>query len=266
MQKVAIRGGEMAVDVQGSGRPILFIHGFPLDHTMWRHQVDAFRSSHRVIAPDLRGFGKSTPPEGVMTLRMFAEDLAAMLDRLDIKEPVVVCGLSMGGAIAWQFVQAFRSRVKALIQCDARAGVDTPEMAKGRTALAERVLVEGPAFVAETMMPRLFAKATFDDQPELIEELRKVIVGTDPRGVAAGAKALRDRQDMTAWLPSINVPTLLIVGEHDVISTADEMRGMAEAIPGAKYVKVLGAGHMAPLEAPTVVNDAIARFLNGLPD
>src|SRR6202008_1566308 len=112
-------------------------HGFPLDHSMWKHQIDEFAKSHLVIAPDLRGFGKSTATSGETSMRQFADDLAAMLDALQITEPVVYCGLSMGGSIGWQFVQQQRRRLRGLIVCDARAAADTPEAAKGRAALAE---------------------------------------------------------------------------------------------------------------------------------
>jgi pimeloyl-ACP methyl ester carboxylesterase len=197
-------------------------------------------------------------------MRQFADDLAAMLDTLKVTEPVVYCGLSMGGSIGWMFTQHHRQRLRGLIICDARAAADTPEAAKGRSALAERVLKEGTGFIPETSLPRLFAASTFKDQPATIEATRAVILATNPLGVAGGALGLGSRPDVTTWLPKIDLPALLIVGTEDQISTVAEMRSIANAIPGANFVEVPGAGHMAPLERPQTVNTEIAKFLKTL--
>jgi pimeloyl-ACP methyl ester carboxylesterase len=261
MTRVNIGDVELNVLMEGTGRPLLFVHGFPLDHTMWRGQIEQFSRTHHVIAPDLRGFGQSGVTPGTVTMAQFAEDLARMLDRLGLTEPVCFCGLSMGGAIAWQFFQRHRSRVRSLIACDARALPDTPEGRQTRYKLADRVLAEGPEFVAATMPERLFSRGTRAEKPDLVADVQAVIRRTAPDGIAAGARGLGERPDMTGFLPQIDVPTLLIVGEEDVISTVDEMRSIAAAIPGAEFVPVAGAGHMAPLEEPDMVNAAIEEFL-----
>lgn len=264
MKSVSIPGATLSVEIRGSGKPMLFVHGFPLDHSMWKHQIDEFSKSHLVIAPDLRGFGKSTATPGETSMRQFADDLAAMLDALEITEPVVYCGLSMGGSIGWMFTQHHRNRLRGLIVCDARAAADTPDAAKGRAALAERVLKEGTGFIPDTSLPRLFAASTFKDQPAVIEATRAVILATNTLGVAGGALGLGSRPDVTAWLPKVDLPTLLIVGTDDQISTVAEMRSIADAIPGSKFFEVRGAGHMAPLELPQTVNAEIAKFLTTL--
>lgn len=261
MTRVNIGDIDLHVLVEGSGPPLLFVHGFPLDHTMWRGQIAHFSCTHRVIAPDLRGFGKSGVTPGTVTMAQFADDLAALLDRLGVAEPVCFCGLSMGGAVGWQFVQRHRPRIGSLIVCDARALPDTPEAKETRYKLAERVLADGAEFVAATMAERLFSKRTRAEHPDIVADVQAVIRRTAPDGIAAGARGLAERPDMTGFLPQIDVPTLLIVGDEDVISTVDEMRGMAAAIPGAEFVSVAGAGHMAPLEDPAAVNAAMARFL-----
>jgi 3-oxoadipate enol-lactonase len=265
MQTVSIPGATLSVEIRGSGKPILFVHGFPLDHSMWQHQIDEFSKSHLVIAPDLRGFGKSTATPGTTSMRQFADDLAAMLDALKVSEPVVYCGLSMGGSIGWMFAQQHRNRLRGLIVCDARAAADTPEAAKGRAALAERVLKEGTGFIPETSLSRLFAATTFKEQPATIEATRTVILATNPLGVVGGALGLGSRPDVTDWLPQLDLPTLLIVGTDDQISTVAEMHSIADAIPGARFVEVAGAGHMAPLEMPQTVNTEVAKFLKTLP-
>ena len=194
----------------------------------------------------------------------YADDLAGLLDGLAIREPVVLCGLSMGGYIAFQFWRRYAARLRGLILCDTRAAADTPEAAAARHGMAERVLREGPAPLVESMLPRLFAETTRQRQPQVVEQLRQVMMAGDPRGMAAAARGMAERPDMTPMLGEIRCPTLVLVGQNDVISTPAEMRGIAEAIPGAKFVEIPAAGHLAPLENAAEVNAAIAKFLAGL--
>jgi len=257
---VNIGNAELLVHVEGDGPPLLLVHGFPLDHTMWERQIGAFRESHRVIAPDLRGFGGSSVTEGVVTMADFADDLATLLDRIGVTEPVCFCGLSMGGYIGWDFVRRHRERMNALIVCDSRAGGDSNETRQTRRLTAERVLAEGSGFLAESLSNKLFAPVTRSENPQLIAGLRDVITRTSPAAIAAASLGMAQREDATSLLPQIDVPTLLVVGEHDVISTANEMREMAEAIPGSQLAVIDRAGHMAPLEQPEAVNSAMRAF------
>ena len=245
----------------GDGPPILFVHGFPLDHTMWRHQLSEFSQTHRVIAPDLRGFGQSDVTSGTVTMEQFADDLAALLDALGVSEPVVFCGLSMGGYIGWQFFKRHRNRLTALIQCDTRAIADTPEGVGNREKLARLVLENGTEPVAAAMLPNLFTEATTPARQAAVEETRQAVLRTSPDGIAAASLGMSVRPDVTADLPSIDVPTLLIVGEEDRISPVEEMRGIADAIPGAELAVIPDAGHMSPLENPEAVNAAIRDLL-----
>jgi pimeloyl-ACP methyl ester carboxylesterase len=261
MPKVPLPDGTLNVLDQGSGPPLLLVHGFPLDHTMWFGQIDHFS---RVIAPDLRGFGGSTVTPGTVTMEQFADDLNALLDALGIREPVHFCGLSMGGYIAWQFFRRHRGRLRSLILCDTRAVADTPESAANRVKLAEKANQEGAGVVAEAMLPKLFAKTTHEKQPHLVEVTRQVMKRTDPQGLAAALRGMAQRSDSSALLATIDVPTLVIVGQEDPISTVDEMRSIAAAIPGAQCLDVAETGHMAPLERPRIANETIERFLAAL--
>jgi pimeloyl-ACP methyl ester carboxylesterase len=261
MAKVQVNGINLNIVERGSGIPLLFAHGFPLDHSMWSGQLDGLADKCRVIAPDLRGFGASDVVPGVATMQQMADDLAGVLDALAIREPVVFCGLSMGGYVAWQFALRHRSRLSKLILCDTRAIADTAEAAAGRLKTAERVLKEGPGVVAEGMLPKLFAPNTAKDQPQIVETTRQVMMRTKPEGIAAALHGLAQRPDVTEQLPKMDVPALVICGEHDAISPAAEMEQFAGRMPQAKFVKIAGAGHMAPLEAPAAVNAAIKDFL-----
>jgi pimeloyl-ACP methyl ester carboxylesterase len=256
-----VQGTKLAAYVKGDGPPLLLVHGFPLDHHMWEAQIAEFSKTHQVIAVDLRGFGASAPAEGTTTMRQFADDCAAVLDALDIQEPVTFCGLSMGGYVAWQFVGLHTKRLARLILCDTRAIADTPEAAAGRHKMAEHVMKAGTEFVAQAMLPKLFATSTAAERPQLIESARAMINRASPSGIAAAARGMAERPDVTAMLPTIRVPTLVIVGEQDAISTVDEMRSIAAAMPNAEFVVIPHAGHMSTMENPEAVNAAMRRFL-----
>lgn len=244
---------------EGQGAPLVFVHGFPLDHTMWRHQIEAFRATYRVIAIDLPGFGASTTSTPLSIIGL-ADQLARFIDALGL-QAITLCGLSMGGSIAQQFAVRHPQRLAGLILCDCRAMTDPPETQKMRHDLADRVLREGPEFVAQAMPARLFSARTILQQPAVVESIQDVIRRTPSQSVAGGSRALADREDMVPRLKEITARTLLIVGQDDVISTVDEMQNMARQIPNAQLAEIPGAGHMAPLETPGLVNEAIRAWL-----
>jgi 3-oxoadipate enol-lactonase len=246
---------------RGSGRPLLLVHGFPLDHTMWSKQLETLSSHCRLIAPDLRGFGRSAVTDGTVTMEQYADDLAGLLDGLGIREPVIFCGLSMGGYIAWQFWQRHQARLASLILCDTRAEADNPEAARGRLAVAEKVLSQGPTVLVESFLGKLFAEETLNSNREVVEAMKKVIMATSPQGIAAGLRGMAERPDMTSALAQLDVPVLAVCGEHDVITKSAEMRRMAAAILHAQFFEIPKAGHMSPLEQPNSVNSAIVDFL-----
>jgi pimeloyl-ACP methyl ester carboxylesterase len=273
MKTVSLGDVRLAMEDRGSHSSgndpaLLLVHGFPLDHTMWQHQIDYFGSRGRVMAPDLRGFGVSSisdAPQGsshvAVSIRTYADDLNALLDRLEIDRPVVFCGLSMGGYIAWQFCAKHSIRLAALVVCDTRSIADTPQAAAGRMELIKGVLTEGIEPVAAAMLSKLLGPETMAKRATCIADTLAAIRRASPAGVAAALGAMAGRPDMTAALAEIRVPTLVVVGEHDAISPVEEMRGIAERIPAAEFVVIRGAGHMSPLENPAAFNAALERFL-----
>jgi pimeloyl-ACP methyl ester carboxylesterase len=262
MPHVIVNNHRLHVHVAGSGPPLLFVHGFPLDHTMWNAQLAHFEKTHRVIAPDLRGFGRSDAPnQDTVTMPQFADELAALLGTLPVAGPVTLCGLSMGGYIAMHFFSRHRARLAALILCDCRAAPDAPEVRQGRLDTAARVLQEGPGFLAETLVARLFSEKSRRDRTAIVTATQDVIRRNPAAGTAAAARGMAERPDMTSLLPQIDVPTLLIVGSEDAISPPKEMRSMAAAISSSTLVEIADAGHMAPLEEPAPVNTALEHFL-----
>lgn len=268
----------VAYEARGEGPPLLLVHGFPLSHAMWQHQIEGLVGTFRVLAPDLPGFGASPWPEGsgvrgeggqehpprgaepVLSMPGHAETLNAVLDALAIDRPVIFCGLSMGGYIAWPMLERYADRIAGLILCDTRAASDTPAQADERLRTARRILAEGTEPLAEAMIPKLFAPQTRQRAPQLVAATRDVIVHTDRRTVAAALRGMAVRPDATDQLGSIACPTLLIVGEEDGLSPPETMQPMARAIPDARCVVVPDAGHLAPLENPSAVNRAILHF------
>jgi len=261
MKHRTIAGIELAFVDEGQGQPLLFVHGYPLDHTMWQGQIDALRSRCRVIAPDLRGFGRSGATPGTVSMRRMADDLAGLLDALGIHVPIVLGGLSMGGYVAFEFQQAYAQRVAALILCDTRAGVDTPEVAANRLKTAEQVEREGPQFLVAGMLPKLLAPSTLQQQPQIVQGMAHTILTGQRVGIAAASRGMAARADMTGRLPAIACPTLVVVGAEDGISPPAEMRKLAAAMPAAQVVEIPQAGHMSPLEQPQAVNLHIEAFL-----
>jgi len=261
MGKWKVRNVSLNVIEQGAGPPLLLVHGFPLDHTMWRAQIEELSRGARVMAPDLRGFGESDGGGDIVLMEDFADDLAALLDVLGVAQPVVFCGLSMGGYIAWQFFLRHRARLRALILCDTRAAADAPMAAETRLTNARRVLEDGVGFLAEGMLDKLFAAETRQQRPELVEATRRVMLAASPQGVAAALRGMAARQGASDLLPQIDVPALVVCGRDDAISTVEEMRGIAQRLPQARFVEIAAAGHMSPVEQPQTVNSAVHDFL-----
>lgn len=260
-RRVSLGTLELNVALDGAGEPLVLVHGFPLTHAMWHAQSRALADRFWVIAPDLRGFGGSSVTRGIVTMEQMADDLAALLETLDVRTPVTLAGLSMGGYVVWEFWKRHRARVRRLILCDTRAAADTAEAAGNRRALAERALTEGPQAVVNAFLPRLVSPSTTDEQPELIAALTEMMMSAPREGLAAALRGMAQRVDATPWLPDINVPTLFIVGEDDAISTPIETQAMAAAVPGARYVEIPGAGHLSPWESPEAVTAAFREFL-----
>lgn len=266
MKFLHVNGVRLEVLDEGWGIPILFVHGFPLSHSMWQGQY-ALRDRFRIIAPDLRGFGASDfvggNVPGMVSMKELADDCAALLDALGVVEPVVFCGLSMGGYVAWQFAKRHAARLRALVLCDTKAAADSPEAAETRLKMAKHVLQFGTGAVAEAMPARLFAAATFAEQPGVVAEVRTMIERTAPAGLAAAQQGMAVREDVRDFLPTIRVPTLVVVGREDAISPVDEMQAIAAAIPNARFQIIERAGHMAPLERPVEFNRILREFLAG---
>ncbi|RMG95307.1 MAG: alpha/beta fold hydrolase [Chloroflexi bacterium] len=244
--------------------PLLLIHGFPLSGAMWELQLEDLDDVARVIAPDLRGHGRSdaTPPP--YSMQQLAEDCTGLLDFLGITRPAVVCGLSMGGYIAFELYRRFPDYVAGLILTATRATADSAEGKANRDRMAETIRQQGIQPLVDAMLPKLFAPQTYENDPELVEFVREMMSHTSVDGAIGALAAMRDRSDSTPTLAQIDVPTLIIHGRHDQIVPLAEAEAMRDAIPNARLVVLENAGHLPNLEQPDEFNDAVIDFLESI--
>lgn len=259
---VAGAGATLAVHLGGAGAPLVFVHGFPLDHAMWHHQFAGI-DGWRCIAPDLRGAGGSAAPADGYSMASYAEDLRAVCDALGVAA-AVWCGFSMGGYVLFELLRRHPGRVRGLILCDTKAEPDTVEGKRTREEHVALVGREGVGALADRLVPKLLGASTRGGAPEVTGRVRAMMVRQPSAGVVGALRAMRDRPDSTPLLGWIAVPTLVVCGAEDEISPPSAVRAMAGRIPGAGYAEVAGAGHLAPLEQPDRVTAALWEFLGRL--
>ncbi len=259
-------GRRIAIRQAGTGVPVLLLHGFPLDHSMWDGQWQLVGpggladGAARLIVPDLAGFGGSDGPTSPSIAAM-ADEVVAILDALGGGEPVVACGLSMGGYVAQHLAARHPARLRGLVLVDTKLEADTPEARAGRVDLSERVGRLGPRIAAEAMVPRLLARGPRPDRSEIETRLRSTIERTSVATIQTALGALGDRPDMTAAAAGFSLPTLLVVGAEDMITPPECLERAAAVIDGAELETIPGCGHMTPMEDPAAFNARLASFL-----
>jgi pimeloyl-ACP methyl ester carboxylesterase len=246
----------------GRGLPVVLLHAFPLNRSMWEPQIAALFGECRCIVPDLRGFGDS-PKSGPYSMDVLADDVIALLDAL-LVEQAVFAGLSMGGYVAFDVWRRHRRRVRALVLADTRAAADTDDGRRKRDDLIALARASGPAAVAEKQVTGLIGKTTRERQPELVARLRAEMSGASVEGIIGALEAMKARPDSTSLLAGIDVPTLVVVGDEDAITPAKEARQMHERIPGSRLEVIPSAGHLSNLERPAAFNAALSDFVGSL--
>jgi pimeloyl-ACP methyl ester carboxylesterase len=255
----------MAYEVEGSGPPVLLLHGYPFNRSMWREQVEALRKGFRVITPDLRGLGETEAAEDEepATMNEMAQDVAALLDQLHI-DRAVVCGLSLGGYVALAFTRRFPLRVRALVLADTRPQPDTDDARRGREEQARKILAEGMSAISEELLKKALAPATLSERPDIVARVREMILSTKAEGAAAALRGMAVRSDQTPFLPNILAPTLILVGSEDQPTPPADAELMRREIRGSRLEIIQGAGHVSNLERPDEFNRALTQFLHAL--
>jgi 3-oxoadipate enol-lactonase len=248
----------------GQGSVLVWLHGFPLCHEMWQPQLTGLSSQHRVLAPDLTGFGGSSGFSGTPSMMQMAEDVASFLTAIKIPEPIILGGLSMGGYVALAFARQHPARLKALILADTRAEPDSAEGKANRDKMITLAKEKGGEAVIEQMLPKLLGPVATKERPDLAASLRRMATAQPREGIAAALQAMRDRPDSTPGLASIKLPTLVLVGSDDQITPPAAAQTLAQGIAGAKLVTLPQAGHMSNQEQPDAFNAAVREFLQGV--
>ena len=239
---------------------LLLLHAFPLNARMWEGQLALADDGWRVIAPQLRGFGEGAGDPPAASVDDYAGDVIDLLDGLHVKQ-VVVGGLSMGGYVAFALQRLAARYLQALVLADTRSQADTPEGFAGRERMLKLVQDEGPAGVAEDMMPKLLGETTRRSRPAVVETVRALALSSSTEAIAGATRALMTRPDSTPLLASIHVPTLILVGDEDTLTPPSASEEMHRAIAGSELTRIPQAGHLSNLEQPALFNAALAAFL-----
>lgn len=258
--KFQINKLSVITDGNKEAKPIVFIHGFPYDHSMWKKQINYLSASYYCISYDIRGFGESTNSDGQHTMEMFVDDLEMIIDEMMLDKPVI-CGLSMGGYISLRALERFQNKLFAAILCDTRSQADDNQGRLKRAAAIKRInFGEQKEFVKE-FITNCFGenfKQNFFDELQSIVEYSQTF---EPKGIKGGLLAMLSRTDTTTFLEKIEIPTLLICGKYDTLTPPSVMKDMYHKIKNAEFVEIQNAGHMVPIENPNEVNSAISKFL-----
>ena len=267
-QEVYIKINDFRISYNDVGEgtvPIIFLHGFPFDKSMWNAQLESLKANNRVIAVDMRGFGKSNDENTHLSMELFTEDLILFMEELNI-ERAVLCGLSMGGFVALDAVKRFPERFDALILCDTQCIADTPAVKEKRYAAIDEINREGTGTFNEKFVKSVFHTETLTNKPGLVDELRTVVKANSDRIIKAGLVALADRSETCSILENITIPTLIICGREDEVTPLAQSEAMHKSIPNSELRIIDNAGHVSNLESPVEFNSYINEFLTTLSD
>lgn len=245
---------------RGVAPPVLFLHGFPHNRTLWSAQLAGLAQHARCIAVDLRGFGESSV-SSPYSMDQYADDIAGFMDTLRIPK-AVICGLSMGGYIALAMWRRHRARVHGLILADTKATADSEEAKEKRRTMAQLARDRGAAAVADSVISGMVGKHTRETAPHVVENVYRMLASANVAGIVGALEAMRERPDSTDILPTIDVLTLIVVGEDDVLTPVADSEAMHRAIYGSR-LQVLGrAGHVSNVERPAAFNHVLDEFLS----
>lgn len=264
--KEIINGLSVFLEGNSKHQPIIFVHGFPYDHTMWKSQIDELSSNYFCVAYDIRGLGDSPAGDGQFTMESFVDDLETIIDELKLDKPVL-CGLSMGGYISFRALERMcnnvplgKEKFSAVILCDTRSEADNNEGKLKRAAAIKRINTEGLAPFTRDFITNCFGDSYKKNNKEEFEKRITISSAFNPIGVKGCLLALLGRNDTTDYLSKIKIPVLVICGENDVLTPPPVMKSVAEKIQNAEFVVINNSGHMSPIENPGEVNVAIKKF------
>ena len=250
---------EMGYDEGGAGVPVIFVHGFPHDRTLWTPQLQGLTVQARCFAVDLRGFGETTAA-APYSVDQYADDLAGFMDVLHI-ERAVIAGLSMGGYVAFAMWRRHAPRVRGLVFSNTKAGADSDEAREKRKSVIKVAREQGSGAVADAMITGMLGKTTRAKRPDIVNTVHRMMSAAPVDGVIGALQAMMDRPDSNSTLGTIDVPSLVVTGDEDAIIPIEEARVIQSGIRGSSLEVITGAGHLSNLERPAAFNHVVSEFL-----
>src|ERR1700758_1581363 len=262
-QRIKSGDAEIIYWTLGDGPPLVLLHPFPAHHEFWLPVAQTLAPRYRVILPDLRGHGDSGIGEGPATMEKHVADIARVVDDADVGRAPLI-GVSIGGYVLFEFWRKYRGRVAALGLCNTKAPADTPEARAGRLQAANDVLERGTEPFFETMIPRLLGKTTREARPDLVDGVLRMMRKMSPEAVAQVKRGMAERPDSVDTLKTINVPTLLVTGDEDIMTGVNEGELMRQHIAGSQLSVIPKAGHYSPWEQPQEAARLLRQFVDGI--
>ena len=260
-QRIRSGDAEIFYWILGNGPDVVLLHPFPANHEFWLPVAESLASRYRLLLPDLRGHGQSEVGEGPALMEKYAADLVRVMDDAQIGRAPVI-GVSIGGYILFEFWRKHRARVAALGLCNTKAPADNPDARAGRLQAANDVLERGIGPFLESMVPRLLGKTTRETRPDLVDGALRMMRQMSPEDIAQVQRGMAERPDSVETLKTINVPTLLITGDEDVLTGVSEAELMHRHISGSQMRVIQKAGHYSPWEQPEEATRVIRQFLD----
>jgi len=261
MERLRSDDAEISYEIRGSGPPVVLLHPFPCHHEFWNPVAAALDTRYRLILPDLRGHGDSEIGEGPALMQKHVGDVARVLDAADVGKAAFV-GCSIGGYILFEFWRRFRERVTSLALCDTRPQSDTAEARANRLKAAATILEQGTEPFIESMIPKLMGRTTVATRPDLVDGAGAMMRKMSAEDISLVLRGMAERPDSVVDLKSINVPTLIVIGEEDVLSTVADGELMRQNIAGSQLKVIPKAGHYAPWEQPEAVGTVLRQCLD----
>jgi 3-oxoadipate enol-lactonase len=262
-KKILINGIQVSYKEVGiaNSLPVIFIHGFPFNKSMWEVQMTALSDSYRCIAYDVRGHGDSGKGEIEFSVSQFADDLLAFMDALKIEKAIVV-GLSMGGYIALNAIKKNPEKIAGLVLCDTQCAADTDEGRDKRKKTIAFIKKNGLGIYSEESLKNLFAPASFQAKKEEVQFIHQAILTTHAETICLTLQALANRKETCSSLADIKVPVCIVVGSEDKITPPSSALKMNELINNSELIVIEGAGHLSNLENPEQFNEHLKSFLS----
>lgn len=261
-QRIKSSDAEISYWTLGDGPPVVLLHPFPVNHEFWVPVTESLMSRYRLILPDLRGHGESGIGDGPATMQKHAIDIARIMDDADVgRSPLI--GVSIGGYVIFEFWRMYRGRVAALGLCNTKAPADGPEARTGRLQAAADVLERGTEPFFELMIPKLLGKSTRENRPDLVDGALGMMRKMSSEDIAQVQRGMAERPDSIDTLKTINVPTLIVTGDEDIMTGVNEAERMRQNIAGGQLRVIAKAGHYSPWEQPAEVARSLRSFLDG---